>query len=142
MTGAEHTQLLQVLQMADLISPWSVGRYQTNARAQEDAATYVKGDLAWCNQRGITLMPVIFPGASFHNSEVSDHLPNPEPLDWVPRKQNGVYFFHVQGQAIANLGVRTIYIAMFDEVNEGTAIFKCTQNPPSTPDGLHFVPYR
>ena len=128
--------------MADLISPWTVGRYQNIPQAQNDAATYVKGDLTWCNQRGITLMPVIFPGTSFHNTEVSLNRPNPDPLDQVPRKQNGVYFLHAQGQAIANLGVRTIYVAMFDEVNEGTSIFKCTQNPPSTPDGLNFVPYR
>lgn len=30
---------------------------------------------------------------------------------------------------------------MFDEMNEGTAIFKCTQKPPSLPDGLKFVNY-
>jgi glycoprotein endo-alpha-1,2-mannosidase len=30
---------------------------------------------------------------------------------------------------------------MFDEMNEGTAIFKCSQSPPSLGDGLRFVRY-
>ncbi len=34
-----------------------------------------------------------------------------------------------------------LYVAMFDEINEGTAIFKCSQNPPYL-DGLKFVPYK
>lgn len=38
-------------------------------------------------------------------------------------------------------GARNIYVAMFDEMNEGTVIFKCSRNPPSLPDGLRFVPY-
>ena len=33
-----------------------------------------------------------------------------------------------------------IYIAMFDEMDEGTAIFKCTNSPPTT-DGVPFVGY-
>ena len=34
-----------------------------------------------------------------------------------------------------------LYVAMFDEINEGTAIFKCSKNPPLLQDGLRFVPY-
>jgi hypothetical protein len=33
-----------------------------------------------------------------------------------------------------------IYVAMFDEVDEGTAIFKCTNDPP-VGDGTAFLTY-
>ena len=33
-----------------------------------------------------------------------------------------------------------IYVAMFDEVDEGTAIFKCTNQPP-TGEGASFLTY-
>lgn len=31
---------------------------------------------------------------------------------------------------LARMGVDTVYLAMFDEVDEGTAIFKVTNDPP------------
>jgi hypothetical protein len=33
-----------------------------------------------------------------------------------------------------------IYVAMFDEVDEGTAIFKCTNDPP-VGEGVSFLTY-
>jgi hypothetical protein len=36
------------------------------------------------------------------------------------------------------MGVDSVYVAMFDEVDEGTAIFKVTSSPPTQ---AHFVGY-
>ena len=32
--------------------------------------------------------------------------------------------------AVRKIGATMAYVAMFDEMNEGTAIFKCTDHPP------------
>ncbi len=42
--------------------------------------------------------------------------------------------------AAKKLGCKMIYVAMFDEVDEGTAIFKCTDSPP-VGSGVKFLGY-
>jgi hypothetical protein len=60
------------------------------------------------------------------------------PLDDIPRR--GGRFFWSQVVAAKRVGAEMLYVAMFDEVDEGAAIFKCTNSPP-TANGAKFVTY-
>jgi hypothetical protein len=125
--------LLEVLQLADVISPWSVGRYRTPAEAASHAATVLQPDLLWCRERGIDFLPVAFPGFSWSNLKGAG-----APLDQIPRLQGR--FFWSQIAAARLTGADMLYVAMFDEVDEATAIFKCTNQPPVGP-GVSFLTY-
>jgi len=122
--------LLELLQLADVISPWTPGRYRT----PEAAATVWPPDLAWCQERQIDFLPVAFPGFSWHNMKPSD------PLNAIPRLHGR--FFWSQITAAKRAGADMLYVAMFDEVDEGTAIFKVTNSPPVGPgEGVQFATY-
>ncbi len=115
-------KLLEVIAMADIVSPWAVGRYGRPEEAAAHARIVWAGDLAWCRERGLEFLPVAFPGFSWHNM-------NPKsPLGQIPRL--GGRFLWTQYRAAREIGATMVYQAMFDEVDEGTAIFKCTNDPP------------
>ena len=60
------------------------------------------------------------------------------PLDAIPRLQGR--FFWTQVAAAKRAGAAMLYVAMFDEIDEGTAIFKVTNHPP-VGEGVQFVTY-
>jgi hypothetical protein len=103
----------------DIISPWAVGRYKSN-NAKDKVEQQVQTDLAWCNQNNIDYVPVAFPGFSWNNlhGQASGN-----PLNEIPRE--GGNFLWKQIAAAKNKGADKMYIAMFDEMDEGTCIFKC-----------------
>ncbi|MEJ0090960.1 MAG: hypothetical protein WDM80_14610 [Limisphaerales bacterium] len=117
--------LLEIIAMADIVSPWTVGRYSNPAGAAKYAETTLKPDLAWCNQRGTDFLPVVFPGFSWHNMYASG------PSDQIPRLQGK--FLWSQFREAKQAGVSMVYVAMFDEVDEGTAIFKMCQRGSGRP---------
>lgn len=128
--------LHKVMESADIIMPWMVQRFtpllhQEMARYEAD----VKADIAWCDARHLEYAPCIYPGFSWYNLSKTE-FGGLHPLDQIPR-QNGKFFWDQFRTAYA-AGAKMYYVAMFDEMDEGTAIFKCTSQPPP---GAHFVSY-
>jgi len=120
--AAPDPALHDVLKLADVISPWTPGRYRNPKEVARHADTLWKPDLAWCREQSIDFLPVVFPGFSWHNMK-------PEAkLDQIPRLKGE--FLWSQFVAAKTAGATMIYVAMFDEVDEATAIFKCTNEPP------------
>jgi hypothetical protein len=86
------------------------------------AADRWKPDLEWCRRNHKEYLPVVFPGFSWHNM-------NPDkPLNQIPRLRGE--FLWSQFSAARKAGATMLYQAMFDELDEGTAIFKCSNRPP------------
>ncbi|MBI3866446.1 MAG: xylosidase [Planctomycetia bacterium] len=120
--SVKDSELDRVIRRADVVSPWTVGRYSTLEGAETHAQRRWKPDLDLCRERGQDYLPVVFPGFSWHNL-------NPKfPLDQIPRQRGK--FLWKQFTHAKQAGATMIYVAMFDEMDEGTAIFKCTGEVP------------
>lgn len=124
-------ELHEVLKLADIVSPWTVGRYRTVAEAKLHGDKDVKPDLAWCRAQGLDYLPVLFPGFSWFNMKG-------KAFNSIPRLKGE--FLWSQFVAAKQAGAEMIYVAMFDEVDEGTAIFKCKNDVPVS-DKDKFVTY-
>ncbi|HEV3342115.1 MAG TPA: glycoside hydrolase family 71/99-like protein [Pirellulales bacterium] len=107
---------------ADILSPWTVGRYASPQAVEEHGQQRWQPDIEWCRRHGKEYLPVVFPGFSWHNSH------RRAPFDEIPRLRGA--FFWRQFVEAKRAGASMFYVAMFDEMDEGTAIFKCTGDPP------------
>ena len=115
----------------DIISPWSVGRYSTSSGADTFRQNYTVPDLAEARANGREYLPVIWPGFSWRNL-------NGGALNQIPR--TGGRFWWRQLYNGINSGCRMIFGAMFDEVDEGTAMFKMAPTAAQLPAQGTFVP--
>ncbi len=120
--AARDPNLHEVILKADIVSPWTVGRYGTPDHVGKFAVKTLAPDLAWCKEHKKEYLPVVFPGFSWHNMVPESKLDN------VPRL--GGKFLWKQCVEAKKAGATMLYQAMFDEVDEGTAVYKCTNNPP------------
>jgi hypothetical protein len=123
-----------VFRALDIISPWAVGAYGDDAGADQFLHRQIIPDLALTRALGLDYMPVVFPGFSWKNLMNVYHSPNPHPLNAIPRRC-GRFFWH-QVANVVGAGATMMYGAMFDEVDEGTALFKVTPHDTGTPPGF------
>ena len=64
--ATDDEQLKNLIGKADIVSPWTVGRYQTPQQAIRHAESVWRTDQDWCDARGVDFLPVAFPGFSWH----------------------------------------------------------------------------
>lgn len=127
--AVRDTMLHEVIKLADVISPWTVGRYGKPAEAKRHGEKTWQPDVAWCAENKVDFLPVAFPGFSWFNMYGKQ-------FDTIPRLKGE--FLWSQFVAAKRAGSQMIYVAMFDEVDEGTAVFKCTNDVP-VGDGVKFL---
>ncbi len=113
----------------DIISPWTVGGFVDDAGADAFKAR-VAADLADATAHGVEYMPVVFPGFTWHNLTGG-------PSNQIPRR--GGRFYWRQVYNTVSVGATMLYGAMFDEVDEGTAMFKMAPTHATMPTQFPFV---
>ncbi len=121
--------LHELIKQADIVLPWMVQRFTPLLHNDMDRyRDIILDDIKWCNENNIDYVPCVTPGFSWHNLSRSEFPDDIKPPASIPR-QGGRFYWQQISTAI-NAGADMLYVAMFDEVNEGTAIFKVSDNPP------------
>jgi hypothetical protein len=115
--------------------PWMVGRFSASLYGEMNRyGAQVKADAAWCADRKLDYAPCVYPGFSWYNLSKGR-----DPFDAIPRLK-GRFYWGLMTTAIES-GAKMIYVAMFDEMDEATAIFKCTSKPPADQPPAKFLAY-
>lgn len=126
--------LHELIESADIVLPWMVQRFTPLVHFPMDhLRDHVMADIKWAKEHGVDYAPIAYPGFSWKNMRKDDPA---IVYDAIPRM--GGNFLWDQMVTMINAGAEMIYVAMFDEIDEGTAIFKVSDNPPNS-DGVHFI---
>lgn len=115
----------KVYRAFDILSPWTVGRFNNRNSADQWNRKRTVPDLAAVKKSGQGYGPVIWPGFSWKNLKDA-------PANQIPRE--GGRFFWRQIYNATAAGASWLYVAMFDEVDEGTAIYKVAECRTQVPE--------
>lgn len=126
-TGDSKSGFTDAYKAFNMISGWAVGR-----AVDGNYNSWVTGDRDFCNANNMDYQPCAYPGTSFYNTNGPS-----SPQNQFPRNHGD--FLWAQLATFKNAGVPSVYIAMFDEVNEATQIFKTAENILQIPSGRWYL---
>jgi hypothetical protein len=116
-----------------MIQPWSVGRFSGLSGADNFKTNLIVGDLSYVNSQNpkIDYAPVIWPGFAASNWWAG------KPQNEIPRLHGD--FMWEQAYNAKTAGASSLYVAMFDEYDEGTAIAKAAEDSSMIPNNQYFL---
>ena len=86
-------------------------------------------DIAQCREMGVDYYPHVWPGFSWANLK---HIPTGSTASYTPR--DGGKLYEQRFTKAAASGIDRLFVGMFDEYDEGTAILPMSDDPPPTPE--------
>ena len=123
--------LHDLIKKCDVVMPWFVGRYKEENYPKFHSL--IKKDMAWAKKNKVDYAPLCYAGFSWHNMNY------PRKGTFFVNRNKGS-FYKKQLDFVIENGAQMIYIAMFDEIDEGTAIYKIARKVPTPVPGSEFVP--
>src|SRR5260370_6490474 len=110
----------------DVVQPGNVGRYGTLEAVDRWKEDVLVPDVKVADKNRQIYMPVIFPGFSWSN------LKRNARENQIPRLRGEFLWRQAYNAKMA--GAKVLKIAMFDEVDEGTAILKVVSHRKEAPE--------
>jgi hypothetical protein len=129
-TGDSKPGFLAAYTTLNMISPWTVGAYSTDADVDNYKNNTLIPDRDYTIANGMDFQPVVWPGFAWSNW-------NGGTRNQIPRRQGNLFWRQVYNLKSSNIS--TAYIAMFDEYDEGTAIAKAAEDASMTPTNQYFL---
>lgn len=126
----DRIRLHHIIKTCDILMPWHVGAYREESY-RKVWSQIITDDINWCQSNNVDYVPVIFPGFSRFNLKGYD--------DGSFRPRNNGSFFWLQASSAIHIGAEMLFLAQFDEMDEGTQYFKCVRAVPVGPSP--FIPY-
>lgn len=124
--------LHELIKSVDIVLPWMVQRFTPLVHEpMNHIRDHVIADIKWTKERGIDYVPIAYPGFSWRNLALANKgLASYTAYGAIPRL--GGRFYWDQLITLMGAGTQMIYVAMFDEIDEGTAIMKVSDTPPNS----------
>ncbi|WP_142683887.1 lectin [Chitinophaga polysaccharea] len=124
-----QTANLPAYNASNMIMPWATGTFSNITGANNYVST-IAADFAYCNSNGIDYQAEAFPGFAWSNWKGG--APNQ-----IPRLHGD--FIWQQFANIRNQGIPSVYVGMFDEYDEATAIAKAAEDASMIPTNQYFL---